>query len=197
MTTLDEINSISQIVAAIAVVGTLPFIAIQTRISRRIAEGDSYQSIVSSVNQFFSTLAITEGAADLYIRGRKDPTTLTDEERTRFFYASVQWFCFHENLYLQQSRKLLPKEYFEAWSEAFRHDLRDPGFVGYWQQERLDFALGFQNYVDEIMRSQGNDPLLQREPEDLLLPQLGVHTLTDPERPSQVEVTESENPQGE
>ncbi|GAA0917934.1 hypothetical protein [Virgisporangium aurantiacum] len=170
MASLDVINSIAQMVGAVAVVATLPFIAVQSRVSRRIAECDSYHNLVSSVSQFYATLATVEGAADLYIRGRKEPASLEREERARFFYSCVQWFCFHENLYLQHSRGLLPRQYFAAWREAFRRDLGDPGFVAYWHHERLDYAIDFQRYVDGILANLDGSPSNLPDPREILLP---------------------------
>jgi hypothetical protein len=176
MIELATIANVFQIIEAVAVVATLLFIALQIRETRRIAAADSYQGLFQSVNQFYNTLSMNEGFASIYLEGRKNPAALNNEERARFFYACVQWFCFYENLYLQYSHGLLPKQYFDAWCGAFRHDLRDLGFVLYWKQERLDFAKEFRDYVDQIITSHGEPDVANLDPEQLLLPKLGMHT---------------------
>jgi hypothetical protein len=175
MNNVEIIANWFQIAEAIAVVATLLFIAVQIRETRRIAAADSYQGLFQSVNQFYNTLSTTHGLAQLYIKGRKHPASLAEEERSRFFYACVQWFCFYENLYLQYSHGLLPKQYFDAWCEAFTHDLRDPGFVAYWKQERLDYAKEFRMYVDRTLKKHGITELTISDNEEKLFAAIDLH----------------------
>lgn len=150
-TILSSVGNVFQIIEAIAVVATLAFIALQIRQARYEAAGNSYQAILQSANSFYSTLAMSEDFAHIYLTGRLDPSSLDDKQRARFFYGCVQWFCFYENMFLQYSHKLLPRQYFEAWRTALEEDLKDPGFRWYWHLEKSDFAPEFREYVDQIV----------------------------------------------
>ena len=162
---LNNLAEIAQILAALAVIVTLIFIAVQVRETRRIASGGSYQTLLQNVNAFFNSLSTHEGLGRIYWNGRKDPSILDDDQQVRFFYLCVQWFCFFENLFLQYSHGLLPKEHFKAWCNALEEDLYDPGFLLYWQHEKFDYAEDFRNYVDHIIeakRDNSNDKSIER-----------------------------------
>ena len=92
-----------------------------------------------------------------------DTKKLTEEQRLRFMYACVQLFCFYEDLFLQRSHGLLPKEYFNAWCKALEDDLRDPGFVSYWRQERLTYVSEFRRYIDDTIKKYENEGLISTD----------------------------------
>lgn len=148
---INDLSSIFQIFETVAVVASLIFIAFELRHTRRFSASSSYQALLESVNSFYASLITSEDLAYIYWQGRKDPMSLSNKQRPRFFYLCVQWFCFYENLYLQYAQGFLLRSHFDAWTAAFREDLREPGIAWYWQLEKQDFSEDFQDYVDQII----------------------------------------------
>lgn len=149
--TLSNWAALATIVQTFTVVVSLIFIARQLSQSRRIAEATSYQSIVDSVNNFYSSLATDPKLAAIYRGGRKEPEKLAEHQQFQFFYMCVQWFVFFENLYLQYKRGLLPSQYWNAWHRALIDDLAEPGLMEHWKVEYMNYSQEFQEFVASII----------------------------------------------
>lgn len=141
-----------QVGGNVAIVLTLFFLAWQTRLSQKATKSLCAQTSSSGFNTFYLTLASDGTLAELYRRGRKDPSTLDEIETHRFFYACVIWFTNHESTYMQWKKKLLPKDFFAAWDVALRDDLVDIGFREFWNIEGEFFDRKFRDYINAIFR---------------------------------------------
>lgn len=82
---LNNLAEIAQILAALAVIVTLIFIAVQVRETRRIASGGSYQTLLQNVNAFFNSLSTHEGLGRIYWNGRKIHQYLMMISKSAFF----------------------------------------------------------------------------------------------------------------
>ena len=155
---LQEISSIVGIAGNVAVATTLGFLAYQLK----VASAQLRESKVATKYQLWNTLheqsltffagLIASGTASLYHKGRLDPESLTPEESCVFFYLCVSWFTIHEHFYSLKGEEYIPLSFIAPWISAFEEDLRDPGFIWFWEKERHLFDGPFQVKVDKIVR---------------------------------------------
>lgn len=80
----DAISAVSQIVATVAVVGTLIYLAAQVRQANVQAELDGLRYAWGQTNQFSDVLAQSPDLAPIVLRGRQSLDSLDANERIRF-----------------------------------------------------------------------------------------------------------------
>lgn len=144
---LSDILSIIQVTGLIL---TLLLVAIQLRNTNRIAESASYNTLTQIFTTFLNGMVVDKQLSNLwYDKGRYRPGELTTEEKNQFFILCSQYFGFHENLYIQNKRGVLPKEFYDGWQEDLKKNLHLPGFIFYWEDEGEEFTSSFRKFVDQ------------------------------------------------
>ncbi len=159
---LQDIANLASTLGNIAVVVTLLFALRQLRVAGAQAnESRSANRLVlwtgvqNQALEFYKFLAASD-VADLYARGRKDPTTLNEIEQKRFFYLCVSWFTIQENIFEAARSGYLPDTFIEGWTAAFDDDLKDAGFCWFWKMEGNFFDPNFQQRVTTCIASHAN-----------------------------------------
>jgi hypothetical protein len=149
--TLTDIANIAIVAGNVAIVITLAFLVMQLKDTRNTTAHANAYAQAQAMNAFHHLLFSHDGLASLYKKGRSEPSSLSPQEKDRFFYACVAFFSAHENLYIACQTKVMPPGYFDAWDRALREDLADPGFQEYWEQEGAYYDEPFRYYVDGVI----------------------------------------------
>jgi len=152
---LEQIAQVFGIVEAIAVVVSLIAIFMQVRQTRRLAESSAYQSLFDSYNQLMVAIAQDKELSVIFKKGRTTPDKLSKSDKARFFFLCVQWFDFHENLYIQYRNGVLPARLYDGWQQALKNNLPLPGFMSYWNEEKDEYTSSFREYIDSLLNEVG------------------------------------------
>ena len=81
---LSDVGNMAEAVAAVAVVISLVYLAIQIRQNTKAVRASSYQEVANGVTNFNSSLAQNKEMARIYLKGNEDPKQLSPEESLRF-----------------------------------------------------------------------------------------------------------------
>jgi hypothetical protein len=84
MVTIQDLGSIGELVAALATVATLLYLAMQIRQNSLLIRSSTYQAGNQWNLAAMSTAAQSPQAAKVLMQGLADPRQLNDEERTQF-----------------------------------------------------------------------------------------------------------------
>ena len=85
--TIQDLGSIGELVAAIATVATLIYLALQIRANTRALKIDARRSESEIVGGFYANAIIgSSDVARIFNAGLADPTSLAPEEATRFLF---------------------------------------------------------------------------------------------------------------
>ena len=142
--TIQELGSLGELIAAIATVATLVYLALQIRHNTRALEHAEEREILDDGNLWRSHLIQNPEIAELYRKGLLDPNALDPIERLRF--------------------RMLLDALFTTWLYAFRSGqhggytldfhirgtLARPGGKQYWVDQRANFAPAFVQYVENL-----------------------------------------------
>lgn len=156
--TLETINSVAQIVAAVGVIASLFYLAVQIRQNTK-----SQRSVV--VDSLTNSLIVLLGpqADPTVMRGFaaavEDWHGAREEDRMRAIAMLFTTFKLFENAWFQQQQGTLEREQWEGWDRHIRVYYHRPGVQTWWADRRVMFAPGFRNYVEATEPVGGVSPL--------------------------------------
>ena len=150
--TWQVVATVAEVLAAIGVIASLIYLAVQVRDSAAQTRLMAVQSILSKLHSSFDRLAGDHTAADLWARGLRGMSELrTEAERVRFMATLLGFFRTYEELF-QYHRLGSVDEW--AWSGlevAFRDVMAAQGFQDWWKLRRGWFSREFIVFVEETM----------------------------------------------
>lgn len=166
----EAIGAIAELVAALAVVISLVYLALQVKEGTEAARTSTYESIVSDFGALNRVIASTPDLSALFVRGQEDYGALTADERARV--SQLFFVCFHnfENIYYQYRKGYLEDDVWLGWRRlmlayhgrpgfqlwwSMRSRVFSPSFVEFLVTEKLDIAV--PSYV-ELTTAQGGQP---------------------------------------
>ena len=146
--TIQDLGSIGELVAAIATIGTLAYLAVQIRqntISNRDASTRSTHDMILRVN----TPPISDPTlTDLIIRGGKDRAGLDSIESSRFHaHWMNSFFMYQDVFFLSRKSRVEPYLWTGVESHMFQF-LEAPGLSSWWEKNQRRFAEEFRDYVN-------------------------------------------------
>jgi hypothetical protein len=155
--TLEDLGNIGEFVAAIAVVVSLLYLAIQIRQNTRSVRTSTYQAVLDSSHRLNEHIAEPR-TERLYRLGRKDTSQLKEDELAQFKALVGSIAGFYEGLFLQHQHGAIDDDFFENRFSAFHHIICQPGVRAVWEERgRNYFARSFVERVDELLAAPPGD----------------------------------------
>ena len=145
--TLEDYGNLGELIAAIATVATLVYLALQIRQNAKSVRGSVAQGVIESE---IATAALIAQHPGIYGRGNSNPTELNDEEQ--IVYEQIVFIEITQtwNAFAQYKDGLMNKTVFAAFQVAWANSMQVPGFRSYWAKIREEFPQDFCQYVDGI-----------------------------------------------
>ena len=143
----EAVGAIGEIVGAIAVVGTVAYLAAQTRQANLLARSNAALMLQAENRSHRNALAQDRELAEIVekaLRGEK----LDDVERLRYqarFDSSMSYF---ESVFLQVQSGILQKEYLQRYDNVICTLVRTGVELGV---ERTAGLKEFEDYVDRLL----------------------------------------------
>jgi hypothetical protein len=149
---LEDLGNIGEFVAAVAVVVSLLYLAVQIR--QGAASVRATMFLTSSANQSEMASHVVQDAelARIYRVGQRDFESLTEDEQIRFITYFATLFRTYEQMFQQDRMGLLDPEVWEGRREAMLRFLRRPGVQTMWRFRRHAFSKSFRDLVDAARR---------------------------------------------
>lgn len=154
----DAIAALSQLVAAVAVVVSLIYLAVQVRQNTRQLVEQTKSHHLSSLSdvghgfrEFRASVARDQQVASVWWRGISNLPSLNDAERLQFDFLAIEFFWSLGMMWLYVEQGV-----FEPW--LFEHSRRNvllyagPGLKEWWQTSkyRQDYPAGYIPRIDQI-----------------------------------------------
>ncbi len=152
--TIQDLGSLGELVAAIATVVTLAYLALQIRANTKAIQSESRGRISSQFQGFAAMLGGSKEVASIFTRGLADFDSLDSEEQIQFaFLFSMLVNQTHDSHY-QYRLGVTDRESMEANTKSTLRMLQTPGGRAYWQAYSSSFGVKFQEFVnDEIKKA--------------------------------------------
>lgn len=156
----DAVSAISEIIASIAVVISVVYLAVQIRHSSQVSERQAFEGAVSNLLQnVFDDVASNEEVANIYHQGLKDFDGLSPVEKDRFRAIMLKIIIGHEPAvepYINKSA-VLKSTVLDAIHHTLLHHLLPPGGRQWWEQDGKNWVTSdFRDYLDKLISENAN-----------------------------------------
>jgi len=158
--TLEAISQFVGIVANIAVIASLIFVALQVRMGVKMLRDEAIRNHNEKHQSVSRALYENPQLADLWSRGSKNGIeSLTDGERAQFVNFYMYVLRVWEELYLQYRGGMMDNTLWAANVQILRDTYPMRGAMEVWQVRRHLFTRAFQDFYERFAAEGQAKPL--------------------------------------
>ena len=154
----EALGAVSNLLAAVAVIVTLIYVAIQIRLNTSAIRSTATQSAHDESAAVYDLLASDSNLGDLFVRGLESPETLSPGETARFFAFWTATMFRVQNWHVQTQAGLIDEELLAGWMRILKQVSGMPGYQRYWAERRSVFSRDFTHYFEQEVLSSDRDP---------------------------------------
>jgi len=143
---LETLSAIAQLVAAIGVIASLFYLAIQIRQNTRSMRAVVVDALTRGIAEILSVQ--TPDVLRSLMRVVENFDDASEEDRLRALPQVFGLFKLFENAWFQQRQGTLDREQWLGWDAYIRTYYHRPGVKSWWSKRRGAFAPGFRNYLE-------------------------------------------------
>jgi hypothetical protein len=151
--TLQMAASMAEIIAAVAVMISVIYLAIQVRHSNKQARLQTHSDTLLHMHAPIQQFLAQPELAEIIRVGGTSPDDLTEADWFKFGYYYLMQFNMYEFLYAAHLDKATAPQIWigcdASWKNVFR---QEPGVRKAWREWRHAYIDPFQGYVDAIVR---------------------------------------------
>jgi hypothetical protein len=146
----EHIFYISQSIAAVAVVASIVYLALQIRQSERIQRATVQQGRADRASHRAMIMAAPE-LASVVQKGMAGERGLTREEFNQWTLISRSLFLTVEDSYLQHKAGLLDEAAFRSFEAGARSFLASPGLRASWRLAQKQYGVETRDFISSIL----------------------------------------------
>ena len=154
----DALGAIGELLAAVGVIISLVYLALQISQNTRSQHSENYGRAVDRVTALQARLSENAELADILLRGVQDASTLTVNERIQFTWMFYEMFSGFEFIFHQAQTEALPAEVWQRWGDTLRWWTSFPGVQTWWRSRPSPFTPDFTVFVDRQIALGVADP---------------------------------------
>lgn len=148
----SAISAFANLVAALGVIGSLIFVAIQVRQNTRSLNRASMQTAIRDRLEASHFVAGDADLSDLLWRGAESPDALSDKEWQRFFLICNSIVRSNEVAFIDYRNGLLSKKLWSGQNASIKFWFSKPGFARWLKEHGDTLHPDFTEYVSSIAR---------------------------------------------
>ena len=143
----EAIAAISQLVAALGVIASLVYLAVQVRGNTRVASAQARHSI----SEFVLRISIFRAEhADRFAR-LESGAELTDGDHQFRYWSHVQLLLHAETYFHHHELGLMPDAHWRPYARYLAKYVKSPGFKEAWDEIGPGFSEDFAGWLDTLL----------------------------------------------
>jgi hypothetical protein len=147
---LEDLGNIGEFVAAVAVVVSLIYLAVQIRQNTTSLRHASTQEILQGIAELNQFLGSTPEVTHLFWRGTFEPESLSEDEWHRFIHIASAMIRRFELMFLNHQQGFVPAQVWEAQTNNLRRWFSAPGIQRWFSELGDGLDSEFQRYVEQL-----------------------------------------------
>ena len=151
----SAIGAISEVLAAIAVVITLIYLARQIRQNSQAVEVSALRDTTEQWNRWSEVLATSPELADIVARGNKSYRKLPEVEALRYGAYIQMFFDCAESSHALVLEHQVQKDV-EVLESIVARRICMPGFAEWWSENHLDYSADLVDWINNIGEKQAS-----------------------------------------
>lgn len=148
--TIQEWGSVGELLAAIATLATLVYLARQIRANTRTMESNADRAMFEMSAETAIAIGTNKDSASVFRRGLTNPDSLDPDERLQFNFL-FSTLVSQAQASLRDLRRGVSDDTYDRTSATIRL-LRTPGGRDYWEYFGRDTSPEFQDHVEQAFR---------------------------------------------
>jgi hypothetical protein len=149
---LEDLGNIGEFVAALGVIISLIYLAVQIRQNTSTIRAASFQDVVENSATFLKEVYRDADLTRIWVSGSDDLKSLAGVDRQRFHFLIITYFRQIENTYNQTRKGLLKDDEWEGIRESVFEGISRPGMREWWASNSFRFNPDFRQFVEEELR---------------------------------------------
>lgn len=149
--TIEELGSLGELLAAIATIVTLGYLALQIRQSNRSHQLAAISRFSEGTDSWIGQIVKDPELHDIYRRGLFDPESLSREERGRFELLVMQFLRSTETGWHQVEWGVADRDYWAGYRETIKFIVGSHAGRRSFERNRKFLAVSFVAEVDRIL----------------------------------------------
>jgi hypothetical protein len=143
---LEALNAIAQLTAAVGVIASLFYLAAQIRQNTRSMRAVVVDALAHAMVDLLANQEpeLTRAFANAV----EDWDGSSDEERWRALPLLFAQFKLFENAWFQREQETLDAAQWDGWDAYMRIYFHSPGTQVWWSMRKAAFARGFRDYIE-------------------------------------------------
>jgi len=146
--TVQDLGSIGELVAAVATVATLVYLAVQVRANTAAARAEARRATNAAGTAIRVAIAQDGELARIFNAGLADPSRLTPEERTRFAFALADFVSGTAGAFHEVTLGVQSLSDFSNQRNIIGPFLTTPGGREFWKLFGDRYPASFKEWVD-------------------------------------------------
>ncbi len=157
--TLEEFNFIAEIIASIAVIASLIYVALQIKQNTAATHATAAQSFAEADNGFVGLINTSNNLADILHRGAMGLSELKGGELIQFMAFNDAAFMAMHSAYCQWDKGTLDDRLWSSFKHAILGMLAQPGQQEWWQLRRHWYDESFRKYIEAAAEAESVKPM--------------------------------------
>ena len=149
--TIQELGSLGELIAAVATVATLIYLALQIRQNTHATRAASFHAISDSMNHVNVSVAQNPGLARIWLAGTTGRSSLGEEERYQFDLLLLSYFHVFETMHYQARVGAGETDLLVAEERSLAFLLATPGVREWWAENPYAFGPEFRAYLERFL----------------------------------------------
>ncbi len=145
--TIMELGAIAEIVAAIAVVMTLIYLAIELHQNTNALKLNTAHSVTQELQDMFSLLASSQDLAEVFVTA-SGHSALEGATRVRYYSFTSNLVRVYENAFLQSRAKVIEEAHWGGMTRMMIDYTSMGAFEQYWLDRKHWVSDEFQQYME-------------------------------------------------
>jgi hypothetical protein len=154
----EAISALAGIFAAVAVVLTVVYLAIQIRENTAATRSHTHYLATAALAETAAIIASDEKLSRIYNTGLATPDELDENEYFRFALIGTSQFRSFENLFFQYRSGFVDEDFWSGHRENILWFYHRPGMQVWWEEKRLGFSVSFREFLESSKASDLKSP---------------------------------------
>ena len=156
--TLEDLGNLGELIAAIATLGALIYLAMQIRQNSESVKLSAGQTILTSLNEALQSASSSPQQARVVILGQSDFDNLPEEEQIQFIVWLFGWFRVLEQAHHYNKKGILDEEIWGGHVNHTKQVMKGATAISWWSKRKSFFSSSFQEFIDDMVSSESEAP---------------------------------------
>lgn len=154
----SALSAVANVLAAVAVMVTVAYLAIQIRENTRATRSQTYQLATSALAEMAAIVGSDTELARIFRVGMVTPEKLDQDEFAQFGYLGISLFRRFENVFFQHQSGMIDEDFWIGHRDNILWFFHRPGMQAWWRDRKFAFSKSFREFLDRSTPSEISSP---------------------------------------